>query len=134
MKFEEKIRQIVETLNENVPNVPQTVGAPVPNNQQQMAPQGNDAVAGQPQEGPTADQILQFALNSDPKTLKNIGVDPTKAGDELFQAVHTAYLTNTQAQNGVQANPAAASNPQNASAHLASTNTSGVQGASSTGV
>lgn len=34
---------------------------------------------------------MQFALNSDPKQLQTMGIDPNSQGDDLFKAVHAAF-------------------------------------------
>lgn len=110
MKFQDKVKDIVSTLEENIlgggGNPPAVNPAQVnpAGQQQQPAPQGQQAEI-------TADQLMQFALNSDPKQLKQLGIDPNAQGDDLFKAVHSAYMQGMQkGQPNAQMNPVAASN------------------------
>lgn len=128
MKFEERIEEVLEKLDENLP-APQTMGNQVPANTAQVPAQQQ---AGQQQEL-TADDMLNWALSQDPKTTAEL----TKLqGDEKFKAIADA-MANAQ-QGGApnaQVNPAAASNNQQAtSANPATTNTSGTVGAGNTQV
>jgi hypothetical protein len=125
MKFEDKIKEVVEKLDENIP-APQTMGNPVANNPAQVAPQQQEL---------TADDMLNWAMAQDPKTTEQF----TKLeGEEKFQAIADAMANanaNEQGQPNAQMNPVAASNnQQNTSASPASTNTSGTMGAGTTQV
>ena len=146
MKFEDQVKRIKNTLDEDV-----TAPAANPSNMSgnpQQAPVNPSQVQGQPQQQQqqqqgqqqevTADQMMQFALNSDPNKLRELNIDANLQGDQLFQAVHDAFVAGQQPQQGqpnAQVNPAAPSNnTQTTSAQPASTNTAGQQGAMSTGV
>lgn len=109
MKFEDKINSIIKTLNEDIGTMaPQTVGNPQAVNPAQVAPQGQQLGAQQGGEI-TADQLMQFALNSDPKQLQTMGIDANLKGDELFQAVHAAFSQTQGEGNGANGNAPVAS-------------------------
>lgn len=134
MKFEDKIKDVLENLDEDI-QIPQTMGAPAANNPAQVAgqPQTGQQPQGQQQEL-TADDMLNWALSQDPKTTEQFA---KLQGEEKFQAIADAMsqANNPQGQPNAQMNPVAASNAnQTTSASNASTNTSGTMGAGSTQV
>ena len=135
MKFEEKIQNIMETLDEAI------AGNPVPNNPTQVAPQAGQQMQ-QPQTGDqtqqpqgqqqeiTADQTLDWALSQDPKVKAEF--DKLQTPDEKFQYAAQMMQQQQQGEPNAQGNPAAPSNnTQTTSAAPAKTNTSGTMGAGS---
>lgn len=141
MKFEDRIKKVVETMDESVQQLdefttptgtppPATAGAPNAANPAQVAPQQGQqqqqqgqAPQGQ-QEEITSDEMLNWAINLDPQRAKEF---EKFQGDEKFQAIYDAMQT--ERQSGNPANP---SNPgQTTSAAPAATNTSGTMGAGS---
>ena len=140
MKFENQIKKVLDTLQEEM--APVQAGQPQASNPAQVAPQAQQQVQqqGQAQQGQqqplNADQVMQFALSLNPNELKGMGIDPSKSGEELFQSVANAYMTkNVGNQPNAKPNQQAASNnQQNTSSQPAGTNTSGIQGTTSTQV
>ena len=135
MKFEEQIQKIEQTLSEDA--VPPVAGAEqgAPANPAQVAPQAGQQPQQQAGGEVDANQLMQFALNSDPAKLQELGIDPNASGDDLFQAVHTAFQNGQQQQGGQQQQQAGQQpQQQTASAQPAAQSTSGVPGATQVGV
>jgi len=129
MKFEDKINDVVEKLDENIP-APQTMGVPQAQNPAGVNPTGQAPTGAQSPAGEiTAEGMLDWMGRQDPKVVAEY---EKLQGDEKYQAIASAMQAEQGNVPNSQTNPNAPSNgTQTTSAAPASTNTSGTMGAGS---